>query len=61
MSPSLRSRIDEAAEKLGISAMEYIRRACEEKLGNDNPDEKKDEIKKLVLQILDEAGIQCKH
>ncbi len=56
MSPSLRKRIDDAAEHLGISAMEYIRRACEEKLERDTGTQEK-ELRELVLCILREQGI----
>ena len=56
MSPSLRKRIDEAAEQLGISSMEFIRRACEEKLERGSPN-KEDEIKEIVLKILEEKGV----
>ncbi|MDO5844815.1 MAG: hypothetical protein Q4Q53_06700 [Methanocorpusculum sp.] len=57
MSPTLRSRIDEAAENLGISSMEYIRRACEEKLGHEGDKTQNEEIRKIVLEILEEMGI----
>ena len=56
MSPSLRQRIDEAAEQLCISSMEFIRRACEEKLerGSLSRDE---EIREIVLRVLEEKGV----
>lgn len=58
MSPSLRKRIDEAAEQLGISSMEYIRRACEEKLARGTLS-KEDEIKEIVLRTLEEKCVSC--
>ena len=56
MSPSLRQRIDEAAEQLGISSMEFIRRACEEKLERSSLS-KEDEIREVVLRVLEEKGV----
>ena len=56
MSPSLRKRIDEAAEQLGISSMEFIRRACEEKLER-GASSKEDEIREIVIKILEEKGV----
>ena len=57
MSPTLRSRIDAAAKDLGISSMEYIRRACEEKLNRDEIETPESEIRKIVIQVLDEVGV----
>ena len=57
MSPTLRSRIDAAAKDLGISSMEYIRRACEEKLNRDENETPQSEIRKIVIQVLDEVGV----
>ena len=56
MSPSLRQRIDEAAEQLGISSMEFIRRACEEKLERGSLS-KEDEIREVVLRVLEEKCV----
>ena len=56
MSPSLRQRIDEAAEQLGISSMEFIRRACEEKLERGSLS-KEDEIREVGLRVLEEKGV----
>ena len=56
MSPSLRQRIDESAEQLGISSMEFIRRACEEKLERGSLS-KEDEIREVVLRVLEEKGV----
>ena len=56
MSPSLRQRIDEAAEQLGISSMEFIRRACEEKLERGSLS-REEEIREIVLRVLEEKGV----
>ena len=56
LSPSLRQKIDEAAVQLGISSMEFIRRACEEKLERGTLS-KEDEIREIVLRILEEKGV----
>ena len=56
MFPSLRQRIDESAEQLGISSMEFIRRACEEKLERGSLS-KEDEIREVVLRVLEEKGV----
>ena len=56
MSPSLRQRIDEASEQLDISSMEFIRRACEEKLERGSLS-KEDEIREVVLRVLEEKGV----
>ena len=56
MSPSLRQRIDEAAEQLGISSMEFIRRACEEKLERGTLS-REEEIREIVLRVLEEKGV----
>ncbi|MDO5845257.1 MAG: hypothetical protein Q4Q53_08970 [Methanocorpusculum sp.] len=57
MSPALRMKIDEEAESLGISSMEYIRRACEEKLNLEEGNTKESEIRKIVLEVLEEMDI----
>jgi metal-responsive CopG/Arc/MetJ family transcriptional regulator len=59
MSKSMKKEIDTAAENLGVSSMEYIRRACREKLDNDSKTaQDPDNIKKTVLEVLDEIGIK---
>jgi Arc/MetJ-type ribon-helix-helix transcriptional regulator len=59
MSESMKKEIDSAAELLGISSMEYIRRACREKLDRDFKNEQDpDNIKKAVLEVLDEIGVK---
>ena len=59
MSESMKKEIDSAAEILGISSMEYIRRACREKLDRDFETAKvPDNIKNAVMEVLDEIGIK---
>lgn len=59
MSESMKKEIDSAAELLGISSMEYIRRACREKLDRDSKNAHDlDNIKKTVLEVLDEIGVK---
>ena len=59
MAVSMKKDIDAAAEALGISSMEYIRRACREKLDRDSKTaQDPDNIKKTVLEVLDEIGIK---
>ena len=59
MSVSMKKDIDNAAETLGISSMEYIRRACREKLDRESDNSKvPDNIKSAVLEILDEIGVK---
>ena len=59
MSVSMKKDIDAAAEALGISSMEYIRRACREKLDRDSDNSKvPDNIKSAVLEVLDEIGVK---
>ena len=59
MSESMKKEIDSAAELLGISSMEYIRRACREKLDRDSKTaQDPDNIKKAVLEVLDEIGVK---
>ncbi|MBR6448146.1 MAG: hypothetical protein IKS74_06740 [Methanomicrobium sp.] len=55
----MKKDIDAAAEALGISSMEYIRRACREKLDRDSDNSKvPDNIKSAVLEVLDEIGVK---
>ena len=59
MSVSMKKDIDNAAETLGISSMEYIRRACREKLDRESENGKvPDNLKDAVLEVLDEIGIK---
>ena len=59
MSESMKKEIDSAAEILGISSMEYIRRACREKLDRDFETAKvPDNIKNAVMEVLDEIGVK---
>ena len=59
MSESMKKEIEAAADLLGISSMEYIRRACREKLDHDSDNSKVPEnIKETVLEILDEIGVK---
>ncbi|MBQ4415016.1 MAG: ribbon-helix-helix protein, CopG family [Methanomicrobium sp.] len=59
MSESMKKEIDSAAEILGISSMEYIRRACREKLDRDyKTGQDPDNVKKTVLEVLDEIGVK---
>jgi Arc/MetJ-type ribon-helix-helix transcriptional regulator len=59
MSESMKKEIDSAAEILGISSMEFIRRACREKLDRDFETAKvPDNIKNAVMEVLDEIGIK---
>lgn len=59
MSESMKKEIDSAAEILGISSMEYIRRACREKLDRDFETAKVPEnLKNAVMEVLDEIGVK---
>ena len=59
MSVSMKKDIDNAAETLGISSMEYIRRACREKLDRESETGKvPDNLKDAVLEVLDEIGVK---
>ena len=59
MSVSMKKDIDAAAEALGISSMEYIRRACREKLDRESETGKvPDNLKDAVLEVLDEIGVK---
>ena len=59
MSESMKKEIDSAAENLGISSMEFIRRACREKLDRDFETAKvPDNIKNAVMEVLDEIGVK---
>ena len=59
MSESMKKEIEAAADLLGISSMEYIRRACREKLDHDSDNSKVPEnIKETVLEVLDEIGVK---
>ncbi len=59
MSESMKKEIDSAAEILGISSMEYIRRACREKLDRDFETAKvPDNIKNAVMEVLDEIAVK---
>ena len=59
MSVSMKKDIDNAAETLGISSMEYIRRACREKLDRESENGKvPDNLKDAVLEVLDEIGVK---
>ena len=59
MSESMKKEIEAAADLLGISSMEYIRRACREKLDHDSDNSKvPDNIKSAVLEVLDEIGVK---
>ena len=56
MEPSLRDEIDQAAAELGISSMEFIRRACREKISGGGK-ASAEEIRAVVLEVLAERGI----
>ena len=59
MSESMKKEIEAAADLLGISSMEYIRRACREKLDRNCDDAKvPDNLKETVLEVLDEIGVK---
>ena len=59
MSESMKKEIDSVAENLGISSMEFIRRACREKLDRDFETAKvPDNIKNAVMEVLDEIGVK---
>ena len=59
MSVSMKKDIDAAAEALGISSMEYIRRACREKLDRESETgQVPDNLKDAVLEVLDEIGVK---
>ena len=59
MSESMKKEIEAAADLLGISSMEYIRRACREKLDHDSDNSKVPEnLKETVLEVLDEIGVK---
>ena len=58
MSESMKKEIEAAADLLGISSMEYIRRACREKLDRNCGNAKADtDLKETVLEVLDEIGV----
>ena len=59
MSESMKKEIEAAADLLGISSMEYIRRACREKLDRDFETAKVPEnLKNAVMEVLDEIGVK---
>ena len=59
MSESMKKEIEAAADLLGISSMEYIRRACREKLDRNSDDAKvPDNLKETVLEVLDEIVVK---
>lgn len=58
MSPSLKKEIDTAAENLGISSMEYIRRACREKIDREKLSDPDKILREKIIQTLDELGIK---
>ncbi len=59
MSESMKKEINLAAEALGISSMEYIRRACREKLDHDAETAQYPySLKEAVLKVLDEIGVE---
>lgn len=55
---SMKEEIDEAARNNQISTMEWIRRACQEKLDRDSGKgtTDQDEIKQAVYEVLKEMG-----
>lgn len=61
MTQTLRDNIDLAAKDLGISTMEWIRRACQEKLDcAKNPQltgVDKEAVKGLILEVLEEEEL----
>ncbi|HJJ42522.1 MAG TPA: hypothetical protein O0W90_04325 [Methanocorpusculum sp.] len=57
MPPSLKKEIDSAAEILGISSMEYIRRACREKIDRESDN---NELRKQIIEILNEHKTECR-
>lgn len=58
MSPSLKKEIDTAAENLGISSMEYIRRACREKIDREKLSDPDKILREKIIQTLEELGIK---
>jgi len=62
MSKNLRDDIDFAANNLGISTMEWIRRACQEKLDRDSGRsvDQDEIIEEKVLMVLKKMGYKDK-
>ena len=57
MEPSLRDEIDQAAAAPVISSMEFIRRACREKISGGSK-ASAEEIRAVVLEVLKEQGLE---